>query len=283
SLRRNPHGAGIEKDAPCMNEFVIGRVDENCDIEVATVIAELGALHFADSKPEIVDVRPRAHVEFLRMKEKAPARRFGRHRRRPIETDKIPRRLARARVHFDVGAGKDRLQASKVDRVDARSDNPKSGARPKGVFDAAVELQLHHHMVEILAQRYIIDRADVHAFVADSGIAGLDAAGLIKGNSNRGPLVDELTQDKPADNDNGDNRNRPDPPRPAAAAHGRLGPLSLAAHDRRSAASHISRGSKAREAIIVSTTTARKATAPRPACTVANCPNCMSGTKTAMV
>ena len=93
-------------------------------------------------------------------------RRFQRH--------EVPRRLARAGPHADVGAGQQRAEAGDAARGDAGALDPELGSLAQFVFGRLLHPRGDDDMLEIVAERHGLDQAELDVPVLDRRLARLE-------------------------------------------------------------------------------------------------------------
>src|SRR5579883_40831 len=134
-----------------------------------------------------------------------------------------------------------------------------------------------------LGQRELGDPPDFHPPKDDARALLLEPVHVVEADGDVLAALQQAARRPPAYDDHRRDRDRPDPSRPPAPAHGgpRAGDLRLfllAHRDPGVATSHIRRGSKVKEAIMVSIVMSMNAIAPQSARAEASGPKSMSGT-----
>ena len=188
-----------------------------------------------------------------------------------------------ARQHADIRARDDRGQSGNAARGYPRLHHPEFGVGSQPRLGLAPHRRGDDHARAVGGQPDPGHAAELDILVADRRAVGFDAVRCGKADRDRRPALDQRAIAEPSGNNRRDDRNGPHPgqARPLARVGServlgdRTGGVGIAQR-RTFVASHISRGSKARVAIMVRTTTAAKLAIPGPGSTVVSIPNCKS-------
>ncbi len=156
--------------------LVVGRMDEDRDVDRLAVGGERVARHLADVEAPVVDRRADAErAQRGRLQHELPAR-LVRDDRRIVEREEERLALARlARLEADVVAREQRAEPGHAAQRDARLDDPELRVRDHEARRVLGDLGLDQHLGVILGELDRRDDADPDVLVPDERLAGLDA------------------------------------------------------------------------------------------------------------